>query len=115
LKALEDDTRQIRITGLTTRRAEPYFFGIDEIYISLTTLASQEAPGPDTGRDLERQRRVALETALSQRRVVVVGDPVPASPPSCGGWRSSCAARFAARGRTAPLRFWPRMTGASRS
>ena len=75
LTALENDTRQIRITGLTTRRAEPYFFGIDEIYISLTTLASQEAPGPDTGRDLERQRRVALETALSQRRVVVVGDP----------------------------------------
>src|SRR5579885_1441348 len=29
LKALEDDTRQIRITGLKTKRAEPYFFGID--------------------------------------------------------------------------------------
>jgi len=75
LTALENDTRQIRITGLTPRRAEPYFFGIDEIYISLTTLAGQEAPRPDTGRDLDRQRRVALEQALSQRRVVVVGDP----------------------------------------
>jgi hypothetical protein len=29
LKALEDETRQIRIKGLRTKRAEPYFFGID--------------------------------------------------------------------------------------
>jgi formylglycine-generating enzyme required for sulfatase activity len=75
LTALENDTRQIRITGLTTRRAEPYFFGIDEIYISLTTLASQEEPRQAAVRDPGQQRRVALEQALSKRRVVVVGDP----------------------------------------
>ena len=75
LKALEDDTRQIRITGLTTRRAEPYFFGIDEIYISLTTLASHEASHPGAVREVEQERRVALEQALSQRQVVIVGDP----------------------------------------
>ncbi len=45
LRALEDDTRRIRITGLTTKRAEPYFFGTDEIYIPLTTLASHEGVG----------------------------------------------------------------------
>lgn len=71
LKALEDDTRQIRITGLATKRAEPYFFGIDEIYIPLTTLASQERPSAET----DPQRRVALERALSERKVVIVGDP----------------------------------------
>ena len=75
LKALEDDTRQIRITGLTTRRAEPYFFGIDEIYISLTTLASHEASHPGAVREVEQERRVALEQALSKRKVVIVGDP----------------------------------------
>jgi formylglycine-generating enzyme required for sulfatase activity len=75
LKALEDDTRQIRITGLTTRRAEPYFFGVDEIYISLTTLASHEASHPGAVREVEQERRVALEQALAQRKVVIVGDP----------------------------------------
>jgi formylglycine-generating enzyme required for sulfatase activity len=71
LKALEDDTRQIRITGLATKRAEPYFFGTDEIYIPLTMLASQEKPSGE----IDPQRRVALERALSERRVVIVGDP----------------------------------------
>jgi formylglycine-generating enzyme required for sulfatase activity len=75
LKALEDDTRQIRITGLTTRRAEPYFFGIDEIYISLTTLSSHETSHPGAVREVEQERRVALEQALSKRKVVIVGDP----------------------------------------
>ncbi|SPE33794.1 conserved hypothetical protein [Candidatus Sulfopaludibacter sp. SbA6] len=75
LKALEDDARQIRITGLTTKRAEPYFFGIDEIYIPLTTLASHEASQQGAVRDVEQQRRVALERALSERKVVIVGDP----------------------------------------
>ena len=66
LRALEDDTRQIRITGLKTKRAEPYFFGIEEIYIPLTTMA---------GTDLAGQRRIALEQVLSHRKVVIVGDP----------------------------------------
>jgi formylglycine-generating enzyme required for sulfatase activity len=64
LKWLEEDTRTIRITGLTTKRAEPYFIPIDEIYIPLTTLGS---------RDLE-QKQVALEKALTERKVVIVGD-----------------------------------------
>ena len=68
LRFLEDDTRQIRIKALRTKRAEPYFFGIDEIYIPLTTLASP-------GGDMEKQRRIALEETLSHRKVVIVGDP----------------------------------------
>jgi hypothetical protein len=75
LKALENDTRQIRITGLTTRRAEPYFFGIDEIYIPLTTLASREMLRMGEPREMDQQRRIVLEQALSHREVVIIGDP----------------------------------------
>jgi hypothetical protein len=69
LEKLEDATRQIRITGLKTKRTEPYVFGIHEIYIPLKTLASQE------GREVEQQRRIELEQALCNRKVVIVGDP----------------------------------------
>jgi hypothetical protein len=74
LKTLEDDTRQIRIRGLTSKRAEPYFFGIDEIYIPLKTIETRERKGK-TEIALEEQRRIVLESALSQRRLVIVGDP----------------------------------------
>jgi len=75
LKALEDETRQIRIKGLKTRRAEPYFFGIDEIYIPLTTVAIQEMPRTGAAQELDRERRIVLEQALSQRKIVIIGDP----------------------------------------
>jgi formylglycine-generating enzyme required for sulfatase activity len=75
LEALQDQTRQIRIKGLNTKRAEPYFFGIDEIYIPLTTLASQDLVRKGAPEDMERHRRIFLEQALSQRKVVIVGDP----------------------------------------
>ncbi|MGA2741894.1 MAG: SUMF1/EgtB/PvdO family nonheme iron enzyme, partial [Bryobacteraceae bacterium] len=78
LKALEDRTRQIRITGLSTKRAEPYVFRIDEIYIPLTTPAGQDVPRqPDArgGDGKEQERRIVLEQTLTQRRVVLVGDP----------------------------------------
>ena len=67
LEKLEDATRQIRITGLKTKRTEPYVFGIDEIYIPLKTLASQET--------MEQQRRIELQQALANRKVVIIGDP----------------------------------------
>jgi len=73
LKALEDDTRQIRVTGLKTKRAEPYFFGIDEIYIPLTTVTGREKGGESAG--VEQQKRTVLERALSQRKLVIIGDP----------------------------------------
>jgi hypothetical protein len=75
LRALEEDTRQIRITGLTTKKAEPYSFGIDEIYIPLVTVAGHDGARSGEARGMEQQRRMALEEALSQRKVVIVGDP----------------------------------------
>ena len=74
LKAIEDDTRQIRIKGLKTKRAEPYFFGIDEIYIPLTTLATLEMPREAVHSE-DQQRRIVLEHALSHRKVVIIGNP----------------------------------------
>ncbi len=68
LKALQEETRQIRIKGLKTKRAEPYFFGIDEIYIPLTTVAA-------TRGGAEQPRRIVLEQTLAQPKVVIVGDP----------------------------------------
>lgn len=67
LFALLSDTSQIRVTKLKTKRAEPYFFGIDEIYIPLTTTVGRE-------RWLE-QRRTALERELAHPRVVIIGEP----------------------------------------
>jgi formylglycine-generating enzyme required for sulfatase activity len=75
LEKLEDATRQIRITGLKTKRAEPYVFGIHEIYIPLKTLASQERPHAGAIPEMEQQRRIVLEQALCHRKVVIVGDP----------------------------------------
>jgi formylglycine-generating enzyme required for sulfatase activity len=75
LKALENETCQIRIKGLKTRRAEPYFFGIDEIYIPLTALTSHEMLSKGANHEIEQQRRSVLDQALSHRKVVIVGDP----------------------------------------
>src|SRR5580658_1234314 len=82
LRALEDRTRQIRITGLSTKRAEPYVFRIDEIYIPLNTPAGRDMPRPADARgasgeeeEEEEERRIVLEQTLSDRRVVLIGDP----------------------------------------
>jgi formylglycine-generating enzyme required for sulfatase activity len=79
LKNLEDEHRQIRIKGLRARRAEPYFFGIDEIYIPLTTMAPGEKSAKQGRRphaDFEdAQRRIVLEQALTERKLVILGDP----------------------------------------
>jgi formylglycine-generating enzyme required for sulfatase activity len=75
LEKLEDATRQIRITGLKTKRSEPYVFGIHEIYIPLKTLASQEGRAAGAGREMEQQRRIELQQAFANRKVVIVGDP----------------------------------------
>ena len=70
LRALEDKTRQIRITGLSTKRPEPYVFRIDEIYIPLNTPADRDMPGSG-----DEERRIVLEQTLSHRRLVLIGDP----------------------------------------
>lgn len=73
LKYLEDDTRQIRITGLKSKRVEPYVFGIDKIYIPLSTLARRDANREMAAASPE-QRRELLEHTLS-KRCVVIGEP----------------------------------------
>ena len=55
--------------------AEPYFFGIDEIYIPLTTPAGPEVSRKGAAPDPERERRILRERTLSQPRVVLNGDP----------------------------------------
>ncbi len=73
---LEDKTRQIRITGLSTKRAEPYVFRIDEIYIPLNTPAGQDMPRQADARGGDQEeRRILLEQTLSNRRAVLIGDP----------------------------------------
>jgi formylglycine-generating enzyme required for sulfatase activity len=74
LKALEEETRQIRIKALRTKRAEPYFFGIDEIYIPLTTVATEERQREEAI-GIGQQRRVVLQHALLHRNVAIIGDP----------------------------------------
>jgi formylglycine-generating enzyme required for sulfatase activity len=73
LKVLEDDTRQIRIKHLKTRRAEPYFFGIDSIYIPLTTVAGHETARGGAMGEMGRELRVALERELSYSKMAIVG------------------------------------------
>ena len=76
LRWIEDKTRQIRVTGLSTKRAEPYVFRIDEIYIPLNTPTGNDMPrerGLRGGE--EEERRIVLEQTLSKRRVVLIGDP----------------------------------------
>jgi formylglycine-generating enzyme required for sulfatase activity len=84
LEMLEDETRQIRIRGLKSKRAEPYVFGIDEIYIPLTTVAShgeaavsQEKPEIRTTRIPGQQlpAHPQLQQLLAKRRLVIIGDP----------------------------------------
>jgi len=80
LQSLLADTAQIRIMKLKSKRAEPYAFDIEEIYIPLTTLAPLDE---NTSRKSRRnsalpelhQRRTVLEHAITQRKVIVIGDP----------------------------------------
>ena len=79
LKFLEDETRHIRIRALKSKRAEPYFFGIDEIYIPLTTTTTTSSASRRGERALleEQQQpgRTSLEQAIIGRRLVIVGEP----------------------------------------
>ncbi len=61
---------------LKSKRAEPYVFDIDEIYIALTTLAAPEEKSPKGAQPSEHlQRRTVLEHAIRQRKVVIIGYP----------------------------------------
>jgi formylglycine-generating enzyme required for sulfatase activity len=64
---LREHTAWIDIRGLQVGAGKAYRFPIQDLYIPLTTASL--APGP------EGRRTVPLEEALTQRRVVIVGDP----------------------------------------
>jgi hypothetical protein len=70
LKALRDDTGFIEIRGLRARKGEANRFPIDDLYVPLIN----ELGG---GRDLAaaHERKLDLDEALDQPRLVVVGDP----------------------------------------
>ena len=84
LRSLLDATSFIDIRGLQVGSGKAHRFPIDDLFMSLTTTASAEAPperkgkgrtGPAGAGALERGTAVPLHTALSARRLVVVGDP----------------------------------------
>lgn len=77
LKYLEGETRHIRIQMLRARGSQPYVFGIDQIYIPLTTTVASPIQGRGKHSAMpETTGPVRLETTLAGRpRLVVVGEP----------------------------------------
>src|SRR5437660_919829 len=53
LEKLQEANSLIRITGLKTKRTEPYVFPIDQMYIPLKTLAKQERVPSDAIGEME--------------------------------------------------------------
>jgi hypothetical protein len=77
LSYLQNDTAQIRIMKLKSKRAEPYAFDIDEIYIPLTTDTplDENKNGRLERRPAGKTARPTLEQAITQRKVLLIGDP----------------------------------------
>ncbi|HXM41270.1 MAG TPA: DUF4062 domain-containing protein [Bryobacteraceae bacterium] len=115
LKALEDRTRQIRITGLSTKRPS--------LTCSASTRFTSRSPR-QRGATCRANRTRAAATTRSRsaasfwnRRSASAGwswwaIPDRASPRSCGARPSNSAAPFAARARRTRRHFFPRTTGA---
>ncbi len=84
LKFLRERTGYIDIRGLQVGSGKPHRFPIDQLYIPLTTLNRQsdelkskkrnEREALDAGSKLRREH-VPLQEALSERLLVVIGDP----------------------------------------
>ncbi|MEE8585780.1 MAG: NACHT domain-containing protein, partial [Acidobacteriota bacterium] len=77
LQALREETAYIDIRGLQVGSGKANRFPIEDLYISLQTAPAQE-PGKDEkfGGHLEaRPKRLKLEQALTDSRLVVLGDP----------------------------------------
>jgi formylglycine-generating enzyme required for sulfatase activity len=75
LKYWEDETRNIRIQMIKAKGSQPYVFGIEEIYIPLTTTMAERGHGK-RGAALETEGPVRLERTLpGRRRIVVAGEP----------------------------------------
>lgn len=66
LSWLREQTSWIDIRGLQVGIGRAHRFPIEELYIRLTTITTPTSPG---------SKRIALEEALRQHRLVIVGDP----------------------------------------
>jgi hypothetical protein len=75
LSALWEDTAYIDIRGLRVANESVHRIRIDQLYTPLTTVLASGEPRKREEQMLERQRPVPLQEALSNRRVVLVGDP----------------------------------------
>jgi formylglycine-generating enzyme required for sulfatase activity len=89
LRALQDQTGYIDVRGLQVGTGRAHRFPIEDLFISLTTAMAPEARegkvesrkpsggtrGRALGMEVPERRAVPLHAALSNRRLVVVGDP----------------------------------------
>jgi hypothetical protein len=73
LDALWEETAYIDIRGLRVANESVHRFRIDELYTPLTTVLAPDEKKKD--KELQRERAVPLQQALTNRRLVLVGDP----------------------------------------
>ena len=74
LRALHRETGYIDIRGLQVSQQKAHRFRIDELYTPLTTVLAAEEKKRER-EELDRQKRVPLQEALREPRLVLVGDP----------------------------------------
>ena len=81
LQSLHDECAYIDIRGLQVGTGKAYKFGIEELYIPLTTTGSETLAKArslrkgDGREDFEHTRRIELHQALKQKHVAIIGDP----------------------------------------
>ena len=77
LRWLHNDCAFIDIRGLQVGTGKAYKFGIEELYIPLTTTGdpTRKKSHQDDRELLETSRRIELDQALQQPYVTIIGDP----------------------------------------
>ena len=84
LKDLWESTGHIELRGLQTGEGKAHRFPIEELYVTLSTVTGKEDRKKEKGKGKEKGKAgplvpdrsaVSLESILSNRKLVVVGDP----------------------------------------
>ena len=77
LRSLREETAYIDIRGLQVGSGKANRFSIEDLYITLKTTSAQELEEGKKERAslAERPARLELESALSNSRLIVIGDP----------------------------------------
>lgn len=77
LEWLLKESASIDIRGLQVGTGKAHKFGIEELYIPLTTSSepAQRKPSKDDRERLKVNRRIKLDQALQQKYVTIIGDP----------------------------------------